>query len=640
MIPLETAKPITVDRRFQLALRCQRNDEPEQAEFIYRSILSDDPLHAPSHHYLGLLLYRTENQDEALEHLGTSLRLAPDKAAYHNNLGAILWESGRHEDAEKHVRKALELDPDYADARSNLGCFLLHRQEFHAAKSELDLTLRLQPDHPDAARHLQELHLKQGNQYFVQEQFHEANRSFSDAASLPGGRELWRWKPLGFCPSLFSDEKSVEDYWNKLDRSLNLALDAEIPVDWRTLPSDGFTPSFNLPHQGNCCRDLKEKFARIFQNAFPPGRPTLRQTRRNRKKIRIGFVVTSGHHRGFLRVHRHLLEYLDENIFEIRFFCPPDILAECRHAIRRDDPIWVPLPSPFEKAVRTLRDADCDLLYHWKAGGGMLDYFLPMANAAPVQCTSYGTHGTSGIDSIDYYLSSNFIETTTHQRHYTEKLVLFDAYPTIHQRELANPTATREEFGLPEQGAIYFCPHRLQKYHPSFDAYFKGILEADPAGHLLLLGGRKPEKLPLLQARLEKNLGKDLCRRIRLLPAQSNANYKKLLRLANCVLDSPIYSGDLTTHDAFDLGAAVVTEEGDLLVQRYTSGLYRRMELPHLIAQDREQYVDLAVKLGTNEDFRRETSRLIGERILSVFSPDETVKAYEDFFETVCNLYD
>jgi predicted O-linked N-acetylglucosamine transferase (SPINDLY family) len=100
-------------------------------------------------------------------------------------------------------------------------------------------------------------------------------------------------------------------------------------------------------------------------------------------------------------------------------------------------------------------------------------------------------------------------------------------------------------------------------------------------------------------------------------------------------LDSPVYTGDLTTRDAFDQGVPVVTVPGELLVQRCTSGLYRLMGIDSLIAADAEEYATIAVRLGTEPDYRQAMSEQIVQKREPVFSPEETVRDYEQFFESV-----
>ena len=46
---------------------------------------------------------------------------------------------------------------------------------------------------------------------------------------------------------------------------------------------------------------------------------------------------------------------------------------------------------------------------------------------APIQITAWGHSITSGIDTIDYYISSKYYENEESQKFYSEKLILQDS---------------------------------------------------------------------------------------------------------------------------------------------------------------------------------------------------------------------
>lgn len=476
---------------------------------------------------------------------------------------------------------------------------------------------------------------RRGQILAAEERFHEANDVFQRAAASDGGRELWRWKSLGFCPTSFPDGESTDRYWDRLDKSLDLILDKNVPMDWRTLPVDGFCPSFNLPHLGKCCKEIRRKFARIFENAFPHTKPTLKK--RASGKLRIGFHALHGHEGGFLRGTGGLIEQLDKKRFEIFVFAPDLGIQQCRQSIRSDKVTYVPLGGTFETVVQKVREAQCDLIYYRKVGSDPWSYFFPFARCAPVQVTSYGTHGTSGMAAADYFLSSKYVEPENGRDFYTENLFNLDSMPTYQRRiDLPEGPVLRSEFNLPEKGAIYFCPHRTAKYHPSFDPILKEIAERDPEGHFVLLIGRDPRGRELLLERLKRNLGSEMFKRITFIPSLTFEKYKRLLSLATVMLDSPVYAGGLTSFDAFSYGVPEVTLSGPLHVQNFATGIYRCMGLDHLPRGSTEAYVDLAVRLGTEPEYRTSVSREIEDRSAGIFGGPEIVGEHEQFFERVC----
>jgi predicted O-linked N-acetylglucosamine transferase (SPINDLY family) len=293
----------------------------------------------------------------------------------------------------------------------------------------------------------------------------------------------------------------------------------------------------------------------------------------------------------------------------------------------------VPLNGSFEQVARQVRASDCDLIYYRKTGSDPWSYFLPFTRPAPIQCTSYGTHGTSGIPAIDYFLSSSFVEPNNAGQHYSEHLLCMDAIPTYQQRHRLPETVDRSEFGLPAHGSIYFCPHRTSKYHPSFDPIFRQILERDPQGCLVLLMGKDPRGNDGLHDRLLRNLGLTLLKRVRFFPALSFDKYLRLLSISTMIIDSPVYAGGLTSFDAFSFGIPEVTLSGPLHVQNFATGIYRRMGLDDLPCQTIEQYIDLAVRLGTEPDYRQDVVRRIFERNHLIFEDVDTVPEHERLFE-------
>ena len=625
---------------FLRAIGLHRENDFNGAEFLYRQILDRDPYHADALHFLGVLAYSRGRSAESLQYIERSILLGGSGAEYRNNYGVVLLAVGRADEARLMFRKAGEFDSAYLDSQVHPAMRLLSSDNVPEPAQPGESRPQAQPKvilksappipTPESINAL----LAQGQQLFQQEKFHEANNVFHQAASSPGGKEIWRWKSLGFCPTVIDSEESINRYWQQLDHGLDLAIAARFPIDWRTIHIDGFTPSFNLPHHGKCCRQIKEKFAKIFEDAFPFERPDRNAIRKNRKKLRIGFVVAPGHHLGFIRVNRGILAHLNRSKFEVYLCGDAHCHAECSRRVHRNALSLVNFGNNFMKTVTQLRDMQCDVVYHWKIGGGPIDYFLPFTNPAPVQCTSIGSHSTGGIAATNYYLSSKWLEGPDAETHYTERLVCLDSYPTAHEHE-PRVTASRSELKLPEKGSLYFCPHRLAKYHPCFDRYMKRILEQDTNGYILLLTGNHPDLAKIFAERLRNTLGETLMSRMILQPMIPHNQYRKYYSVATCVLDSPVYAGDLTAHDAFDADVPVVSQESPYLIGRYTLGLYRLMNMTPLVADSEQKYVEMAVRLGTDAEYRQEIRRQIAERKEAIYSSHSIVKEYEHFFERV-----
>lgn len=321
----------TLDDLFQEAMALQQQGDSEEAYRKCRAILNSDARHAGAWHLLGLIAFSGGDYSAACDYIAEALRLCNTKPVYHNNYGAVLLEIGRLPQARDAFQNAIRLNRDYADAWSNLGRAeqLLGRPIAETERS-FSNALALQPGHPDALLHLADLyrnhgrldesmrlcreylgrypgdvealtklgkslalakrfdeavaalegavagnptdpqlHLALGTLHGDQEQIDGARLAFGHAADLRPDKRIWRWRHLGLCPTVFRDQESIDCYWDALHEELDRALSESISLDWKTLPHDGFTSPFNLPHHNRCCRGIKEKFASLFQHAFP-----------------------------------------------------------------------------------------------------------------------------------------------------------------------------------------------------------------------------------------------------------------------------------------------------------------------------------------------------------------------------------
>lgn len=677
-----------VSDAFQAAVWRHQAGDSRGAADVYRQILRKCPDHPGAWHLLGVACQQAGQPERAVEYIRRAITLDGGKVIYHNNLGVALRALGRREEACSAYRQALVLKPDYPDALSNLAVALHELGHYEEARPLFERALRIQPRHPDALYNLANLcqdtgrtaeavrlyreainvqpnrasaynnlgnallaerrpaeavaaykeaialeprfaeaHLNLGMAFAEQDDVAQAAQCYETASGLRPDKPLWGMRSLGLCPTVFQTVEELDQYRRWLEERLDVGLAVPLPVAWEDVVTDGFIPSFHLSHHGRDNRRLKEKFAGIFSPYFPQRRPSL-----GRGKPRIGFLVTRHHEGGFLRSTAGIIERLDLRRFEVVVLCSQGVLDRCRQEVHRSDVEWVGLPNHFSVVVERVAAARCDVLYHWQVGTDPLNYFLPFTRPAPVQCVGWGMHGTTGVAAVDYALSSRLFEPEGAQEHYTERLYQFRTLTSYQRRVSLPPKTLRRDFCLPERGSLYLCPQRMSKLHPDFDPLLRGILEANPEGHVVLLEGRHPHVAAQLRRRFEKTLA-GAAKRVLFVPSQEPAGYYRLLSLADVVLDVPQYSSALTGYDAFALGVPVVTLPGSLMVQRYALGLYRKMGIDSLVVGSADEYVALAMRLGKDPDYRESMRSLIAGRSDALFEDTEVIREYEDFFE-------
>jgi predicted O-linked N-acetylglucosamine transferase (SPINDLY family) len=483
--------------------------------------------------------------------------------------------------------------------------------------------IALQPDYGEA-------HLNLGTALAAEEQTHEAAAQFAVAARLRPDRPLWALREAALCPAVFASVEELDEYRANLESRLDACLAQPIRLTPDQLLADAFVPSFNLAHHGRCNRRLMEKFAALFAPCIPrfepraePGRP------------RIGFVVTPPHEGGFLRAMADVVEHLDARRFQPVVVCTSAAIPAYRRAIGRDDIEWIAIPRHYSQAVQRIAEARCHLLYYRKATADPLGYLLAMTRLAPVQCTSWGTHLTSGIAQIDYYVSSALIESDDADGQYTERLVRLNTIPSFEARPAPQEPASRSQFGLPENGHLYLCPQRLAKFHPAHDELLRRILEADPDGYLVLIRPENREHvIEKLLSRFRRNLGR-VARRVLFVPSQKSAAFRGLLSVGDVLLDLPHYGVSLMAYDALAENLPIVTWPGRLKVERYGLAFHRKLDCRETVASSADEYVALALRVAADREFREHLRREIEARKHVLFEDLSVVREHERFFEEV-----
>ena len=73
-------------------------------------------------------------------------------------------------------------------------------------------------------------------------------------------------------------------------------------------------------------------------------------------------------------------------------------------------------------------------------------------------------------------------------------------------------------------------------------------------------------------------------------------------QLADVCLDTPLCNGHTTGMDVLWAGTPMVTLPEETLASRVASSQLKALGCPELIAADREDYVDIAARLGTDRD--------------------------------------
>ena len=571
-------------RLFAEAQRLFREGAFEEAERAAAECAKLLPDLAEVHYLRASIALAQQRNDSAAHHFTRTLEVLapsdPTRARTMLRLAAALQDCNRQREAEQWYRRILELDPGNHDA---LLCLAVMREDsdVEEARGLMDRYTELQ------------------------------------AGAAP------RLRRALMLPVILQSSDQIDRVRQRLDRDLDELLDLKPSKVPNPEFEVGATP-FNLAYHGRNNAPLLRKIARVCRSMYPARTDCARQGFSPSRRLRIGFVSTYFHAHSVGRTTFGLIRDLPRDRFEVHVFAIAAQADDLAEAIRKSADRYVPLPLDLGRVRDAIDSAALDIVFFADIGMHPLTYFLAFWRLAPIQMVTWGHSVTSGIDTIDYYLSSDAIEGAASEQYYTEKLVRLPGYfmPRYRRPALEGPRASREQLGLPEGKHLYYCPQNLFKLHPDFDAAIRAILEGDPEAELVLLEFVRAGVAEQLLRRFELTLGA-LASKIRFVPRSEHRKFLQVVAAADVILDPFHFGGCNSSCDALSLGVPVVTLPGSQLPGRFTLGLYREIDLDCCIARSADEYVEIALRLGRDAEYRKSVSEQISARCARLFDrPD------------------
>ncbi len=612
--------------RFNLANLLMARGEFDAALREYVAIVERDPSNAGALNNMAAVLEAKGRFEEAESVYRALLDANPEDAGASNNLGALLRDMGRMPEAIMHYRRAIALDPKAVEPRNNLGVALLDTGDFEAAVDCIRDALALGGD-------VAAVHENLGNALRKLGETDEAARAYEKALAL-GNAAGVRFKLATLLPAVAGSTDELDRWRRRMAKAVDALADAGFSL--RDPYAEVGVTTFNLSYHDTNNRDLQASLAQAYLRACPTLAFTAPHCAAPRPSgaapLKVGFISRQFANNAVGWCFHGVLRHMPRD----------DISVTALRFGELDDPLWrriaadvdaaVVLPASLAFARARIAELELDVLVYTDIGMEPLTYFLAFARLAPLQCVLGGHPDTLGIPAIDLFISSDLQEPADAEEHYSEKLIRLPGAPTYYDRpEVPAPLKPRAAFGLPEEGAIYFCAQTLIKIHPEMDALFAGILAGDPEGLLVLPAGYNPRLAERLKARFARSLG-PLAERVRFLPAMSHLDFMNVMALADVSLDTRPFGGGNTSWQAIAAGTPIVTWPGRFLRGRYTQALYRLAGAEDTIVGSAGAYVAMALRLAQDRDFRSAVQARIAAGAGRIFADRTHVAALRDTF--------
>jgi predicted O-linked N-acetylglucosamine transferase (SPINDLY family)/glycosyltransferase involved in cell wall biosynthesis len=337
-----------------------------------------------------------------------------------------------------------------------------------------------------------------------------------------------------------------------------------------------------------------------------------------RTKITLGVLVEkiSSDSETFAAIP--VFEYLDRNKFEIIvYYFQNDAEELGKYCQSRADKL-VQLPEDLPNQVQEIRSHNLDILLitanitEPTKPAALLSLHrlarLQIATAAsnPIFPTS---------QNIDRIIVGEFTFPPDTPTEYREKLITLPGsgicftYPIASASPTIQPT--RKSWGATDQSVVFVSGVEAFKIIPELRETWAKIIASVPNSILVLLPfAYRQENYPTLpffnQIRstfAKSGIDKNRLVMIRALPTR--ADCIKCLELADIYLDSYPDSGASSLAEPLLVGLPVVAREGETSRSRPGAALLRELQLPELVADSENSYIELSTALGTNPELRQ-----------------------------------
>ena len=585
-----------------------------------------------------------------------ALAIIPNLVPANFNLGNVLKEMGRHEEAATVFRRVVSLLPSNPDGHCGLGDALFGTRDFTAAKQSYEAALRIDPAHAAALTNLGLLFKHIGKPDDSIEYLRRGERAKPNSADIQEklGRGLWdagmyeeglshferavairpspaaRVAAATLVPPVYTSLEEVTRWRERLVSEVRKLRAEGVKVD---LTNYIARSPFYIPYAGLDDRDILREIALLHQPPADPA-PSTRSAANDDGRTRVGFVSS------FFKDHtvglwmQGLIATLPRERFQVTVISTQRHEDDVARFIRSQAQAYVELPATLPPARELVAGLGLDVLIYADLGMEGLTYSLAFNRLAPVQCAMWGHPSTSGISTVDYFISSALAEAPEGQANYTEKLVALKNLPLYYYRPPPAPPRLREDFSLSSADHVYGCLHSTFKLHPQYDAVLAGILRADPAGVVLLprTGSSNWDRMVLDRIRGEFP---DVVDRIRFIDRVPRDEFAALNRLCDVTLAPfPFGAGD-TSLIALAAGVPVVTLETNHLRGNFTAAMYRAMGWTDLVAQTPERYIEIATRLAKDPERRREVEQSILAKNSVLFENPAGVNELADFLVNV-----
>jgi len=399
---------------------------------------------------------------------------------------------------------------------------------------------------------------------------------------------------------------------------------------------------FYLQYQGYDDLELQKQYGgfvhRIMEANYPEWtKPLLLPPLTNNQKIKVGYISC---HLTWHTVGLVFLGWLrdcDLNQFEIYCYYTGKKTDKITNLFQLYSDQFYHIYGNLEPIVEQILDDKIHILVFLDIGMSPQLTQIAGLRVAPIQCAAWGHPITTGLPTIDYFISAELLEPPGAQNHYSERLFCLPNLGINYaQPPLLEMPKTRLDFGLKEDAILYLSCQSLFKYLPDFDLILIAIAQQIKSAQFVFIAHWNAAINQKFKQRLNRSFAEhhlDFQEYCIIIPRLDKIDYLQLNNLADIGLDTLQFTGFLTTLDSLSCCLPLVTCEGEWMRSRQSAGILNRLGITETIAQNREDYVKIALRLGLDLEWRLAIREKIKQNQWKLYEDKSCIPALENFYQ-------
>jgi predicted O-linked N-acetylglucosamine transferase (SPINDLY family) len=566
----------------------------------YEKLIEIEPNNPEIHIKRGIALQKFGNLSEALVCYEKAIGLDPANMSAYICASAALIELKNFEAALTLINKRIALNPNAADAYVDRGTALEGLNRYTEAKISFQTALKIDPKHAQA---------KWGSTF----------NSIYKILPSPETGNLMR--------------ESFKDALGNLDQWLN---ESTLPYAHNAI---GWRQPFYLAYQEINNKELISRYGQICHKTMDWWQSNQNFSTSEtliRNRIRVGIVSSYIYqHSVWDAIVKGWMQNINSDLFEIHLFSLSSYNDHETVLAKTLATSFTENLGSLENWAQAILEKQVDVLIYPEIGMDSLTCKLANLRLAPIQAVSWGHPETTGLPTVDYYISAGDFEPPNAEEHYSEQLISLPNLGCYYSaRNIIPIVSDLQSLGLDAMSPILICPGTPFKYAPEHDKVLVSIAQKLTNCQFVFFESPEHSLSLAFKERLSKAFeGKNLnaAQFTHFIPWQKTEAFYGLMQKADVFLDTIGFSGFNTAIQAIECGLPIVTREGLFMRGRLASGILKRIGLTELIANNEESYVDLVVKLVRDRAYRQ----AIQEKIISnrsiLFDDLTPIRALEEF---------